>query len=212
MRFVASRILGRAIAAVLALSLFAAAASAASEETPLAAVRGAIDQAISILHDRQMPVEQRRRELRQLAEANLDLARMAKGALGDHWSELTPGQRDRIVALFAAFIETAYLDQIQDYVKLNINVASGSISGPNDARVSATVVQPGEGPTPIVFVLERQTGKWIVYDVDVEGISMVENYRAQFDRVIRIGGIPQLMAKLKEKETKLNLLLGQSPS
>jgi phospholipid transport system substrate-binding protein len=211
MRFVASNILGRAIAAVLELFLFAAIASASSEQTPLAAVKGAIDQTISILHSQQIPIEQRRRELRDLAEANLDLARMARGALGNHWSQLTPDQRDHVVPLFAAFIETAYLDQIQDYVKLNIDVASGSISGPNHARVSATVVQPGEGPVPIVFMLERQNGKWSVYDVDVEGISMVGNYRAQFDRVIRSGGIHQLMEKLKEKQAKLDTLLGQSP-
>jgi phospholipid transport system substrate-binding protein len=180
--------------------------------TPLAAVKSAIDETVAILHDQRTPLEQRRRELRQLAERNLDLARMAQASLGTHSSELTPAQRQEFVPLFAAFIEAAYLDQIQDYAKLKIDVSGETFIGGDHARVGATVLQPGEEPIHLEFMLERAGDAWIVYDVLVEDIGMVENYRAQFDRVIRSDGIGQLMNRLKLKQAQLASMLGQPVS
>ena len=174
----------------LALMLLGAASAGWTEAqgeatSPLSEVKATVNRAVAILHDQQMSVEQRRRELQQLAENRLDLAKMARGSLGDHWDELAPTQRDAFVTLFTAFIEDAYLVQIQDYVKLKIEVTGETITAPGYARVSATVLQPHEDPLPIVFMLERRDKDWIVYDVSFEDVSMVENYRAQFDHVIK---------------------------
>ncbi len=184
-------------------------AALADVVTPLAAVRGAIDQTVGILHDRATPLERRRRELRELAESNLDLTRMARTALGPHWDELSEAQRAEFVPLFAAFIESAYLDQIQDYAKLRIDVSAENLSDPTHARVSATVLQPDEAPLPVTFMLENDGHRWLVYDVAVGDISMVGNYRQQFDRVIRSQGIAELMERLKQKQARLAALLGQ---
>ncbi len=201
------------LAVVLAFALFLTpamrAAALTDPATPLVAVRSAIDRTVGILHDQQAPLEQRRRELRALAERKLDLARMARGALGSHWNELSETQRAEFVPLFAAFIETAYLDQIQDYAKLRIDVSAQSLGDPDHARVSATVLQPNEEPIPITFMLENSDHRWLVYDVTVSDISMVENYRAQFDRVIRSQGISVLMDRLRQKQAQLAALLGQ---
>lgn len=201
--------LGVVLAFTPVLTLGTCAGAFADMATPLAAVRSSIDQTVRILHDQQMPVEQRRRELRELAERNLDLARMARAALGDKWSQLSESQRAEFVPLFAAFIEAAYLDQIQDYAKLRIDVSTESLADPDHARVSATVLQPGEEPIPIIFMLENSEHRWIVYDVAVSDISMVDNYRAQFERVIRSQGIGALMVRLKQKRAQLEALLGQ---
>ncbi len=184
----------------------------AESPTPLDTVKGAVDDTVAILHNVQEPVKQRRRELRQLVEQELDLGSMARTSLGIHWSQLNAKQRDEFVPLFAAFIETVYLDQIQDYAKLKIEVSSQTLVASDYARVSVTVLQPSKNPIPIVFLLEKKGVRWVVYDVNVEGISMVENYRAQFDRVIRSGGIDGLMNKLRQKRAQLVLLLGESSS
>ncbi len=182
----------------------------AATATPLGAVKSAIDKAMEVLGNQRMPIEQRRRDLRQIAESNLDLARMARGAMGAHWDQLSPAERTQYVHLFAAFIETAYLDQIQDYVKLRIDVSGEKLDDPSHALVFATVLQPGEPPMPITFVLEKKGARWMVYDVDVEHISMVENYRVQFDRVIREDGVKNLMSRLRRKQAQLEALLGQT--
>lgn len=197
------------LAFVMVLASGARQPARADALTPLAAVRGAIDQTVGVLHDQAAPLEERRRDLRQLAESNLDLAQMARVALGPHWEQLSEAQRAEFVPLFAAFIESAYLDQIQDYARLRIDVSTQSLSDPQHARVSATVVQPDEAPLPITFMLERAGNRWLVYDVAVGDISMVGNYRQQFDRVIRSRGVDELMARLKQKQARLTALLGQ---
>src|SRR5262249_4190761 len=158
---------------------------------------------------RSMPVEQRRRALQQLAERNLDLQRMARESLSDHWSELTPADRDEFVTLFVAFIEEAYLIQIQDYAELDIAVSKASLSSTDYAQVNATVMQHHEEVLAIAFMLERRGNDWSVYDVTVEGVSMVHNYRTQFNRVIERQGLRQLLTDLKAKQKQLAILIGQ---
>jgi ABC-type transporter MlaC component len=98
--------------------------------------------------------------LLQLAEQNLDLKRMARGSLGDQWQLLTAGERDEFVGLFAAFIEEAYLVQIQDYVQLSISVGNSRSISPDEAEVYATVIQPHEEEVlPITFYAPAAGGR-----------------------------------------------------
>ena len=199
---------GASLAIVIVLATTPACA-AQGTAAPLAKVQRTLGEALAILHDQQMPLEQRRRALQELAERNLDLDRMARGSLGDHWNELTPAERDEFVSLFGAFIEAAYLAQIQDYVELKIDVSKERIAGPNYARVDATVIQPHVETLPITFMLERRGDDWIVYDVEVEDVSMVENYRTQFNRVIKRQGLAQLLNDLRAKQKQLAALIGK---
>lgn len=201
---------------IVALALAVAPSDAASLDTardvavaPLSKVRTELGDALAILHDQRMPEAQRRRALQQLAERDLDLNWMARESLGEHWNEITPAQRDEFVRLFTAFIEDAYLTQIQDYVALNIAVGTGRMTQVGYAEVDGTVIQPHEEEMPITFRLERVNNDWIVYDVVVEGVSMVHNYRSQFDRVIRNQGMSGLLSQLRVKQAQLATLLGK---
>jgi phospholipid transport system substrate-binding protein len=200
------------VAAIIGLSVALtgrARATLIDADAPRGAVSAAIDDAIAILHNTRIPLEQRRRELRALAERNLDLAKMAENVLGTHWTQMTPEQQREFVPLFEAFIEAAYLGEIQEYAKLKIDVGRQTLDGTDYARVAAEVLQPGEDPIEITFLLERTPRGWLMYDVVVDDISMVENYRAQFDRVIRTRGLSRLEADLRLKQAKLDAMLGQ---
>jgi phospholipid transport system substrate-binding protein len=175
---------------------------------PAKETRTMVGQALDILHNTRMSPEQRRRKLIQVAESNFDLPTMARGALGSHWNELSPAQRERFVSLFAAFIEDAYLDKIQDYANLHISVNGEKFGDRNHASVNASVAQPGQDEIPITFLLERRGPDWAVYDVVIEEVGMIENYRAQFDRVIRSHGIARLMNDLESKQAQLGARLG----
>lgn len=144
----------------------------------------------------------------RLAEGELDFRRMARGALGTHWAELSPVQRDRFVTLFTGFFEAAYLSKIQDYADLDIRVNDEAFDGGEYARVEASIIQPGNDNLPITFMLARRGNDWMVYDVAIENVGMIENYRAQFDRVIRAHGISRLMADLQAKQAQLGAGLG----
>jgi phospholipid transport system substrate-binding protein len=177
--------------------------------SPLTKVRTTLANALAILHNQNMPVEQRRRALQQLAQRNLDLQRMARESLSDHWNELSPADRDEFVPLFGAFIEEAYLIQIQNFSELDIAVSKARLSSTDYAQVNATAMQPHEEALPITFMLERRGDDWSVYDVTVEGVSIVHNYRTQFDRVIERQGLRQLLTDLKAKQKQLAVLIGQ---
>jgi phospholipid transport system substrate-binding protein len=199
----------RGTSLIIVMALATASLPATREApAPLAKVKTTLGEALAILHDQKMAVEERRRALLELAERNLDLQRMARGSLGDHWNELTPAEHDEFVSLFGAFIEAAYLTQIQDYVELNITVGDERIAGPDYALVDANVIQPHEEVLPITFMLERRGDDWIVYDVEVEDVSMVENYRTQFNRVIKRQGLAQLLNDLRAKQKQLAALIG----
>jgi len=204
---------GAALAMALLFSLAAPGRGSAASEpadagTPRAAVTSAIDDAVGLLHNTAIPIEQRRRELRALTERKLDLARMAENVLGTHWTEMTPAQQQEFVPLFEAFLEDAYLGEIQEYSKLKIQIGAETLEGADFARVGATVLQPGEDPIEISFLLERRPRGWLMYDVVVDDIALVSNYRAQFDRVIRTEGLGGLEATLRMKQAKLEAMLG----
>jgi len=122
---------------------------------------------------------------------------------------MTPAQQQEFVPLFEAFLEDAYLGEIQEYSRLKIEIGSQTFEGADYARVGATVLQPGEDPIEISFLLERRPRGWLMYDVVVDDIALVSNYRAQFDRVIRTQGLSGLDATLRMKQTKLEAMLGE---
>jgi phospholipid transport system substrate-binding protein len=167
-----------------------------------------VAQAIAILRNSNISIDERRRLVIKLAARKLDFERMARGSLGPHWTELTLSERDRFVSLFTGFFEAAYLNKIQDYSNLEIRVANETFAGRNYARVDATVIEPASDNVPITFLLARHGSNWMVYDVEFENVGMIENYRAQFDRIIRAHGIAQLMADLQAKQAQLGAALG----
>jgi phospholipid transport system substrate-binding protein len=182
-----------------------------ADSGPASETRQIVAQAVAILHNTSISPARRRAALLKLAAAKFDFARMAQGVLGSHWAELSPAQRDRFVALFTGFFEAAYLSKIQDYANLDIRVGDEKFNDHHRAQVDASVIQPGEDTIPMTFMLAQRGTDWMVYDVAIENVGMIENYRAQFDRVIRAHGISQLMADLQAKQARLRAALGATP-
>lgn len=184
-------------------------ALAATSPEPMAEIKVVVDQAVAILRDRQMGLPERRRKLRDLAENHFEFPQMARSAIGYHWNDLSDSQREEYTRLFSAFIEAAYLDKIQGYVDLEFQFVGQTITGSHYAEVTANVLQPDSEPINIKFELQREPGGWKIYDVLIDGISMVENYRNQFDRVIKRNGFNVLMSEMRLKEKELSELLGK---
>ncbi len=202
------------IAAILA-SLFPRAnrligpAYGAAPQTPMAVVQSVLNQATSILQAPGLSVEKRREALRDLAQAHLDFDNMARSALGDHWRDLSDSQRRQYVRLFTAFIEDAYLNKIQGFVRLTFQYVRETMDGPARAEVQTLVLQTDEEPIRLDFELEREGPGWKVYDVSIDSVSMVSNYRGQFNRVIDNQGFDALMNILQAKQKELASLLGR---
>jgi len=134
---------------------------------------------------------------------------MARSTLGYHWRSLTPDQRADFTQLFTDFIEAAYLDKVQDYAGQQVLFGQSRSLGEGYAAVDTTIVQAGKDPIPVTYLLEQSGSGWKVYDVTVDNISIIANYRNQFNRVINEQGFPKLMADLRAKQQQLGWELGE---
>lgn len=185
--------------------------SAASvDQGAMTTTKSMVDQALKILRDKQTPVVQRRRQLRDVLEPRFDFSEMSRSALGYHWRTLSAQQREEFTRLFTAFIEDAYLGKIQDYSGQQVEIVRQRSIGEGYAEVDTKIVQPGGSPLQVTYLLEQKNGSWQIYDVTVDNISIIANYRNQFNRVINASGFDKLLEDLKAKQKELSKLVGGS--
>jgi phospholipid transport system substrate-binding protein len=170
--------------------------------------RAMVDQSLRILRDAVTPLPQRRRRLRAVIEPRFDFTEMSRSAIGYHWRSLSPQQRADFTKLFTAFIEDAYLSKIQDYSGQQVVFLKQTSLEPGYAQVETKIVQAGKTPIPVNYLLEQKDATWKIYDVTVDNISIINNYRNQFNRILNQQGFDKLMADLQVKQQELASLLG----
>jgi phospholipid transport system substrate-binding protein len=185
----------------------------ASPNDPLQLVKNGLQEAIAIFQDKTLSVDARRAKLREAAVRYFDFAYMARSALGPHWRDLTPAQRNEFVPLFTTFIEEVYLSKVKDYsvekvqdeVKsTKIQFVRESYNGPDYAEVYSTVaLKEHPDPVQVDYLLKKDEDGWRVYDITLDAISVMANYRNQFNRVINNDGYDKLIADLRAKSAQL---------
>ena len=198
-----------------ALFLFVAANARASvsPDDATGSVKSIIDQSIVVFKDGQLTPTAREQKLRAIAESHFDFAEMAQSAIGYHWKTLTPDQKSEFVPLFTAFIEDAYLSRIESYSvqKINEQIQSAAIQftrqttdGPDYAEVFSTVVlQDQKDPIPVNYLMRRDGDEWKIYDITIDSISVIANYRNQFNRVLNNDGYDKLVSIIRQKTAGL---------
>jgi phospholipid transport system substrate-binding protein len=202
--------LGAFLCAMLALTAAQAVTPSRAWALPTAldTVNQVINTSLPVLRDKHTPVAQRRRQLRDLLERHFDFADMARIALGYHWRELNATQRSQFTQLFTAFIENAYLSKIQDYSGQDVAVLGQNAEGEGFQRVRSQIIQAGKQPIKVDYLLRDIDGDWKIYDVTVDAISIVANYRNQFNRVINDQGFDKLMSDMRAKQQQLQASMG----
>jgi phospholipid transport system substrate-binding protein len=192
------------LVAVVALSLapsrFIAPAFA---DDPMAVVRNTVNQALGVLRDTSTPLAQRQDQLRQIVSSTFDFTEMAKSALGYHWKQISPAQQQEFTTAFVAFIEDSYLSKINDYRGQQVTFGTVSNDGPQYAQVNTDIVPPTGDAIHVNYRLLQDGSTWKIYDVTVDAISIIANYRNQFNRVMNNQGYDVLIADLKRKQAAL---------
>ena len=202
--------LGRAFAAaVCAILLMAAiAATACAADDPMTAVKTTVDQALTVLRDKQTPTAQRQQKLRDIVSASFDFTAMSQSAMGYYWKQITPDQQQEFQKVFITFIENSYLAKINEFISGDVKYLSAQPTGSQFSMVKTTVIMPNTGPISLDFRLLNLNGQWQVYDVLVDGISILNNYRNQFNRIMSSKGYDTLIRDLKSKEASLAASMG----
>jgi len=200
-RAIAMLTVAAALAASLAPSRFIAPAWA---DDPMSVVRTTVNQSLEVLRDTQTPLAQRQDKLRKIVAGTFDFTEMAKSALGYHWKQITPDQQQEFTKAFVAFIEDSYLSKINDYRGQQVAFLRASSEGPQYAQVNTDIVYPnGKDPIHVNYRLMQEDTTWKIYDVTVDAISIIANYRNQFNRVMNNQGYATLISDLKSKQAAL---------
>jgi phospholipid transport system substrate-binding protein len=169
---------------------------------PLELVKSVGERVVAILQDPKLKTPDKKKErierLKEIINPIFDYDEMARRTLGAHWRRRTPAEQQEFLKLFRAFLEKVYAEKVDLYEGERAVFGRETIDQ-DYAEVESKVTNSKGEESPVVSRLKRTDGKWKVYDVVVENISIVNNYRSQFDRVISKSSFDDLKRLLREK-------------
>lgn len=178
---------------------------------PQEKIRQTINEVMAILRDDSLKTpersEERRAQIRQVVTKRFGFEEMAKRAMGRHWRTLTPAQRQEFVPLFSDLLENSYISKIESYVgaqDFEILYTKESIDKEGYALVRTEIVNKRDLNFEIEYRLLKNRGNWEAYDIVIEGVSLVNNYRTQFNKIIRQESYEALMKKLQLKSEQVD--------
>ena len=175
----------------------------ASAGPPTEQLRAQMDGVVKVLEDPELKREgrqvERRAAIRRLANEIFDFSETARRSLGQHWQARTPAEREQFVRLYADVLERSYIGKIELYSGERILFVGDTIE--RDQATVRTRLQTKAGTEiPVDYRMHRGGDRWLTYDVAIEGVSMVANSRAQFNKIIQASGYASLVSKLTEKQ------------
>jgi phospholipid transport system substrate-binding protein len=167
-------------------------------------LRMQVERVIKVLEDPDLKKESRtadrRAAIRTIAAGIFDAEESAKRALGPHWAQRTPDERAEFVRLFTDLLERSYASKIELYEGEKVTYGTETVEG-DQATVRTRIVTKQGAEIPINYRLNQRDGRWLVYDVFVEGVSLVANYRTQFNKIIQASSYQELVKRLRARET-----------
>jgi len=186
-------------------SLFSVLPSGSLAGEPTNQVKQTVDAVLEVLKNKELKkpekTEQRRAKIRAIVGERFDFDEMAKRSLAQHWKKRTPEEQKEFVPLYSDLLENAYIKKIEKYEDEKILYVDEKTEG-TYASVKTNIITSKEVQIPIEYRLLRKDSKWAVYDVVVEGVSLVNNYRNQFNSILRSGTYEELVKRMKNKTLK----------
>jgi len=172
---------------------------------PTDQIKATVDNAVGLLRDsrhKPLAINDRRAQLREILFTRFDFAEMARRALGAHWRRRTASEQQEFVQLFTELLERQYADIIESYTDEKI-VYVGERSDGAFAEVNSKIFTTKGQELSINYKAQLVGQEWKVYDVIAEEISLVNNFRSQFNRVISSSSYDELVRRLKEKQADM---------
>lgn len=189
---------------ILFITLIALATATQSYGSATDEVKKTVDDVVRIVSSKDMHKnEQKRRQaLKQAISVIFDYSEMAKRSLGRHWNDRSVPERKQFVDLFETLLENSYADKIESYHNEKIVYSKETVDGEYSV-VRSNIITPSHDEFSLDYRLINENGKWMVYDVVIEGVSLVSNYRTQFNKIISEHSYSELLKKLENKSDEL---------
>ncbi|AJE04795.1 MlaC/ttg2D family ABC transporter substrate-binding protein [Geobacter pickeringii] len=185
---------------------FAISTPAFAQGTPTEVVKKAVDEVIRIVSDKELKKPQnepkRRQGLKKAIGAVFDYGEMAQRSMARHWKERSAPEKKEFTELFETLLENSYAGKIESYNQEKVVYGKEIVEG-ESAEVRSRIITTKRDEYALDYRLMKKGGKWMVYDVVIEGVSLVANYRTQFNKIITSEGYPALVKKLRAKSEEI---------
>ncbi len=180
-------------------------ASTAGQRQPLDLVSGSVSRATAIVQSEAASaaeMSQRQAAVRRMAEEMFDFEEMSRRVLGQHWNGRSAQEQAEFVRLFIDVLERAYLANIGTYRLETITFQGETIKG-SYAQVRSRMIDEKGAAIPVEYRLVKSADRWAVYDVEVNGISLISNYRSQLNSILRTSTFEELLGRLRIRQTSV---------
>jgi len=175
---------------------------AAADASPTDAVRGSVDSILTLLQNKELDQATRRKEMRKVINGRFDFRAMSQRTLATNWKKASKEQQQEFVQLFAQLIENTYIGRVEAYTDEKVDYPGEKVKGKK--AVVETLILTASADIPINYkVYQKKNGEWWVYDVIIEGISLISNYRSSYQEIVKKEGFDGLIAKMKDKIKEL---------
>lgn len=173
---------------------------------PTDQLRDGVDRVVKILKDPELSgdknVDERRAAISRAADEIFDFAETAKRSLGQHWAQRTPAERTDFVRLFTELVRRTYISKVDQY-NSEMTFQGDTVDG-DHAVARTTVLLKKGGAMSLDYLMHRPRDRWQVYDLNIDGISLVANYRAQFNKIIRTSSYEALVTTLRSRRAEFS--------
>jgi phospholipid transport system substrate-binding protein len=169
---------------------------------PTDQLRSGVERVVKVLRDPELrgltKANERSAAVNKVADEIFDFGETAKRALGQHWAKRTPAEREEFVRIFTELLQRTYFSKVDQY---NSEMTfQGDVVEGDQAVVRSTLVLGKGGEMSLDYRMHRPTDRWKVYDISIDGISLVANYRSQFNKIVRTESYEGLVARLKSRQ------------
>jgi phospholipid transport system substrate-binding protein len=189
------------VAALLALS--PSAPARADEPSPRQVVQQITDAVLAVLRDRSLDAETKRLRIQDLVYAHVDFDTMSRLVLARNYSRFSPDQRAEFTRLFKEHLSLTYGRSIENYRDEQVEVTGDHDEPDGDWTVKSRIVRGGGADTILLdYRLRKEDGAWRIIDIIIERVSLVSNYRSQFQELVSQGGPEKVLQVLREKNSK----------
>jgi phospholipid transport system substrate-binding protein len=196
------------IAAALLLAVVAAA-----QQTPPEVVDGLASRVIPILQDKALTTDQKRERIEAIAYEAMDFQVLSKLVLARNWKKFTPAQQEQFMNEFKRHLAVTYGRNIENYNNEKVKILGERKAGRGDIVVQTKILRGGRSEDVVVdYRLRQRDGQWKIIDVIVEGVSLIANFRSQFQDIVSNGGPDRLLTLLKQKNASGEPIVQPTPT
>lgn len=167
---------------------------------PTARVKDSVDRVITILKDKSIDRETRWNRIEVVINEGFDFRSMSQSVLATNWKKATPEERQRFVEFFSQYLEDTYRNKIEAYTNQHVEYVGETIRGKR--AVVETRILADSTEIPVNYKLKNNDGEWFAYDVVIEGVSLVNNYRGTFAAIVNNGGMAGLLNDIQARIRK----------